>query len=410
MGRGRSEARQSSDRVDHPRVALIGLAHFTNDLSGNFLTSLTPYLVLRGAISATVAGLVVFVYLIGSSVLQPAFGILSDRHGRRWFAVIGPFWLSIAAAFTGWIVDSWQLLALAAIGGLGTAAFHPQAATMVDALSPRAKGRSMAVFTMGGNLGFAFGPVAAAGVALAGLHWSILLVVPGAAIAILLGLYAPPPQRRPTPLNPAGLAKMLRGRWTPLALIVSVIALRSAVQLVLIIFLPLYYHARGLAPETGSYLAFLLSFAGAAGGYAGGYLSDLHGRRVVNAATLIASAPVILLALAASGIVTWPLIAVAGALLLASNSVLVVQAQALLPEHTGLASGLTLGLGFGLSGLLTALLTALADATSVSFAVFVIPSMALIAGGLSLLVKETRVPAALPAASRDASARVAGGS
>ena len=48
-------------------------------------------------------------------------------------------------------------------------------------------------------------------------------------------------------------------------------------------------------------------------------------------------------------VLVWPLVALSGASLLASNSVTVVQGQELLPRHRGLASGLTLGLGFGLS-------------------------------------------------------------
>lgn len=380
------ETLQGQGHVDHPRITLIGLAHLTNDLSGNFLSSLTPYLVLRGAISATVAGLVVFVYLIGSSVLQPAFGILSDRQGRKWFAVVGPLWLSVAAAFTGWVNNSWELLLLAGVGGLGTAAFHPQAAAMVDGLSPRNKGRSMAIFSMGGNIGFAIGPLLAARVALSGLHWSIVLIAPGIALAVLLALFAPAPARRETPLEMRSLMHTIRSKWVALSVIVWIIALRSAVQIALIIFLPLFYHERGFAPEIGSYLAFVLSLAGAVGGLVGGHFSDLYGRRLITVATLALAAPAIVLTLLASGVAVWPLVAVAGALLLASNSVMVVAAQGLLPENTGLASGLTLGLGFGLSGLVTSLLSALSDQTSVTTAIFAIPLLALLAAALSLML------------------------
>jgi FSR family fosmidomycin resistance protein-like MFS transporter len=386
----RDEANDSQSHVDHARIALTGTAHLVNDLSGNFLSSLTPYLVLRGSISATVAGFVVFVYLIGSSVLQPIFGVLSDRQGRKWFAVIGPVWLCVAAGLIGFVQHSWQLLALAAIGGLGTAAFHPQAAAMVDSLSPRAKGRSMSIFTMGGNIGFAFGPIVAAGVAMAGLHWSVLLILPGIAIAILMGRYAPKPQRREVPLDMAALRVTLRSRWFALLVIVAIIALRSAVQISLIVFLPLYFHARGYAPEIGSYLAFLLSLSGAVGGFFGGHISDIYGRRPITAISLLLAAPAIALTLVAGPVLIWPLIVVAGALLLASNSVMVVAAQSLLPGNTGLASGLTLGLGFGLSGFVTAMLSTFADHTSVTHAAFAIPVLAALAAVLGILLPSER--------------------
>jgi FSR family fosmidomycin resistance protein-like MFS transporter len=379
--------------VDHPRIALAGAAHLVNDLSGNFLSSLTPYLVLRGSISATVAGFVVFVYLVGSSVLQPIFGVLSDRQGRKWYAALGPTWLSVSAGMLGLVTHSWQLLALAAIGGLGTAAFHPQAAAMVDSLSPRAKGRSMSIFTMGGNIGFAFGPIVAAGVAMAGLHWSLVLIVPGVAMGLLMWRYAPQPPRREVPLDMAMLRATLLSRWRALVIIVAIIALRSAVQISLIVFLPLFFHARGYAPEIGSYLAFVLSLAGAVGGFFGGHISDLYGRRTITSVSLLLAAPAIALSLVVGPILVWPAIAVAGILLLASNSVMVVAAQSLLPGNTGLASGLTLGLGFGLSGLVTVGLSTLADHASVTTAMFAIPVLALVAAALGALLPPERATA-----------------
>src|SRR5947209_5730776 len=67
-------ARGDRSGPNYPAVGLLSLAHFTNDLYGNLLSSIMPYLVLRGNISATAAGFVILVYLLGSSFLQPAFG------------------------------------------------------------------------------------------------------------------------------------------------------------------------------------------------------------------------------------------------------------------------------------------------------------------------------------------------
>src|SRR5450759_4066728 len=141
-------------RTDYFRVGLLSAGHLVNDLYGNFITSLMPYLVIRGEITTTAAGLVLLVYLSGSSVLQPFFGLMSDRTGIRAFAIIGPVWVGLAAAVIGRAGTTGTLLAIAGIGGLGTAAFHPQAASMVDSLSPTNKGRSMAYFSTGGNIGF----------------------------------------------------------------------------------------------------------------------------------------------------------------------------------------------------------------------------------------------------------------
>lgn len=374
-------------RTDYPRVALLSAGHLINDLYGNFITSLMPYLVIRGDITTTAAGLVLLVYLFGSSVLQPIFGLISDRTGRRGFAIIGPVWVGLAAAAITRANTSVMLLLIAGIGGLGTAAFHPQAASMIDSLSPTNKGRSMAYFSMGGNIGFALGPVAAAVVATVGMAWSPLMLLPGVAIGLGLARYAPHVGRSEESFAIADLWDTVRIAWKQINLVVSVIAIRSAAQYALIIFLPLYYHLRGHPAELGSYFAFVLSLAGAIGGLAGGHFSDLYGRRRVVVLSLVVAAPLLFVTLLVPVPFVWPLVALSGAALLASNSVTVVQGQELLPRHRGLASGLTLGFGFGLSGVIASGLTTLSDHIGVENAIFAAPGLALLAAMVAAFVR-----------------------
>ena len=381
-----------SPGTDFARVGLLSVGHLMNDLYGNLITSLMPYLVIRGEISTTAAGFVLLVYLIGSSVLQPIFGLISDRTGRRAFAVVGPAWVGLAAAVIGHANSTATLLVLAGVGGLGTAAFHPQAASMVDSLSPTNKGRSMSLFSMGGNVGFALGPVGAAILATVGLQWSPLALIPGALVALALARYAPHVARSSETVTFVDLKASIHGVWREINLVVSVIAIRSASQYALIIFLPIYYHLRGFPAELGSYYAFVLSLAGAFGGLIGGHYSDVYGRRRIVVISLVAAAPLLVVSLLAPAVFVWPLIALSGATLLASNSVTVVQGQELLPRHRGLASGLTLGLGFGLSGIIASGLTAFADHIGVETAIFAAPVLALCAAGLAAFVRNpTRV-------------------
>lgn len=363
-----------------------------NDLYGNFITSLMPYLVIRGDITTTGAGFVLLLYLFGSSVLQPIFGLISDRTGRRAFAVIGPVWVGLAAAAMARANTTLMLLTVAGVGGLGTAAFHPQAASMVDSLSPTNKGRSMAYFSMGGNIGFALGPVAAAVVATIGLEWSPVMLLPGAIIGVALARYAPHAGRSEESFAVADLRDTIRVAWRQINLVVSVIAIRSAAQYALIIFLPLYYHLRGFPAELGSYYAFVLSLSGALGGLAGGHLSDLYGRRRIVVLSLLITAPLLVVTLLVPTGFVWPLVALSGAALLASNSVTVVQGQELLPRHRGLASGLTLGLGFGLSGVIASGLTTLADHIGVEAAIFAAPGLALVAAVVAAFVRNPAGP------------------
>jgi FSR family fosmidomycin resistance protein-like MFS transporter len=196
--------------------------------------------------------------------------------------------------------------------------------------------------------------------------------------------------------TPVGGAEPLRATlartWRSLSAIVSIIALRGGIQYALLLFLPLYYHAHGASAQLGSYYAFVISLAGALGGLAGGRLSDRLGRKPVVVGSLLLALPLLVLSLLAGGLLVWPLLVMAGACLLASNSVTVVQGQELLPSNAGIASGLTLGLGFGLSGLIGSAMAVLADHIGVETAIFLVPLLAPVAAGLALWVPDRARP------------------
>lgn len=337
---------------DMLRVSLLSFGHFTNDLYGNLATSLAPYFVLAGKLSAPAAGALVLVYLAGSSVLQPLFGIVSDRSGNRWFAIAGPGWIAIAMSLLVVAPSVWSIFALIAIGGIGTAAFHPQGAAMVDRVAGRARGWSMSIFSMGGSLGFGLGPILAAMLVGVRTDWTLLAVIPGLICSALLFRYAPSVKSHHMESTGKSL-RTARANVVPLAILVLVIAIRSGAMSAVIFLLPLSFHAQHLPASWGSYGSSVFLLVGAVCGLYAGTLSDRIGRKPVVVWSLVLSAPLILAVGLLPGLTAWPALALAGAAVLASNSVTVVQAQELLPANTGLAAGLTLGLGFGLSGVIT---------------------------------------------------------
>ena len=50
-------------------------------------------------------------------------------------------------------------VAAVAVSGLGVAAFHPEAARWANYVSRGQRGRGMSMFSLGGNAGFALGPL-----------------------------------------------------------------------------------------------------------------------------------------------------------------------------------------------------------------------------------------------------------
>ena len=127
--------------------------------------------------------------------------------------------------------------------------------------------------------------------------------------------------------------------------------------------------------------------SGAAAGLCGGHLSDLIGRRIVIAVSLLIYPLLASLLILCRGPLQWLMAGVSGAALLASFSVTVVLAQELLPRNLGLASGLILGLGFGAGGLGTALSGHLADRLGLPHAVWILAFVPLLGALLTALIK-----------------------
>src|SRR5438094_854314 len=89
---------------------------------------------------------------------------------------------------------------LAIVSGIGSAAFHPQASSMVSSVSGSRPALAMSIFQLGGNVGFSLGPVLVAYLWTVGVERTLSLMPFGLLVSLLLFLWAPPPPRaRPRP-------------------------------------------------------------------------------------------------------------------------------------------------------------------------------------------------------------------
>ena len=111
-------------------------------------------------------------------MIQPVFGALTDRRDLRWLVPAG---LTVAGTGIGLsgLAASYPLTWLAiALSGVGVAAFHPEAARAARAASGDSQ-QAMSVFSVGGNAGFAAGPLLVAAVlATTGTRGTPVLAVP----------------------------------------------------------------------------------------------------------------------------------------------------------------------------------------------------------------------------------------
>jgi len=368
----------------------IMAGHIVVDLSQNILPVILPIQKAAFGLSYSQAGLVATLLNVTSSMIQPFFGLISDRWKTDWFISLGILWTALFMGMTGLSANYPFLLLSATLAGLGTAAFHPRATMGVNYISGNRRGLAMAIYTLGGNLGFALGPIFAATVVLRwgvqSTAWLLALSIPFA--TVLYGLrreMAPPPS---SPRQSRGKIQWSRLPWREFLVLSLLVTLRSWTYQGFVVYLPLFLQSKGIPLTVGSRLLFIFLLSGAIAGLLGGHLSDHWGRKKIIAGSLLLFSPLMLLALRLSG--SWvPLfLALAGTMLLAGFSVIIVFTQELMPGNVGLASGLMLGLAFGTGGIGVFLSGMMADALGLERSLLFLALLPLLAGLLALTLKD----------------------
>ncbi|ATW27507.1 MFS transporter [Candidatus Formimonas warabiya] len=381
---------RQGNQIQYSKITILSIAHMLNDLYSNYLPQMLPFLVvLNPDFTATRAAILVSAFTISSSLIQPLFGYFLDRQGKRWLVHVGTLWMAVMLSLTGIVQDYWILVILAGLAGLGTAAFHPQASTMINVLSGDRKAVLLSTFVAFGNFGFALGPLLLVPLFQAyGLRATVITVIPGIFVAVLLLLFAP---RNDISSGPAPslsvVIRSLKSAAGELSAIITVIAVRSLAYTGMLTILPLYFKSQNLSNIAASHLLTIMLFAGALGGILGGFISDFYGRKRLIVGSLILSTPLFFAFFHSQGTLGTIFLALAGATLLSSFSVTVVAAQEAIPDNKALAAGLTMGFAGGIGGLAVILIGRIGDIWGLSSAVFVIFLLPILAGLIGLLMK-----------------------
>lgn len=374
-------------------LAILSAAHLVTDLNQGALPALLPFFKETLNLSYTLAGLVMLFGNLTSSVIQPAFGYLSDRRPIGWFLPLAPLIACLGMAFTGIIPNFYLLLIFVIVSGFGVASFHPEGFKTAHFFTGEKKATGMSIFSVGGNLGLALGPIwALTLVTLFNLKGTAGMIVPGILIsAILLASIS----WLTTPVHSAfiqtrevGKKPILRKDLISLILLVSVVIARSWTQFGLVSYIPFYYinYLKG-DPIYAGKLVSTFMMTGVLGTLVGAPIADQWGHRKFLSMTMFLSVPLFLVFYNTEGLISFIALGLAGMALISTFSVTVVMAQALLPQRLGVASGLMVGFAIGTGGIGVTLLGVIADRFGVPIALKLIFFLPLIGFGLSLLIR-----------------------
>jgi MFS transporter, FSR family, fosmidomycin resistance protein len=378
------------------------ICHGINDTMQAVLLSIYPLLHQNYALSFAQIGLITLVYQVTASILQPVFGIFTDKYPLPYVLPLAPvstlaglLLLSMATSYAG-------ILLAAAMIGIGSSLFHPEASRVARLSSGGRFGFAQSVFQVGGNTGSAIGPLLTALIVLPRGQWAIAWIAPLAVLAFVLlsfvgRWYAAWLKDHVRKAAVKAHARIFNRNQVILALSVLLILMFSKFIYLtsLQVFFSFYLigHFGVTQQQTQIYL-FIMLGAQALGTFLGGPLSDRIGTKSVIWLSILGALPFTLALPYTNLFWTVVLTVPIGLIISSAFSAMVVYAQELLPGRVGMISGLFFGLAFGLGGLGAAALGVLADATSIDFVFRIcafLPALGILA---MLLPKGDKVPAA----------------
>jgi MFS transporter, FSR family, fosmidomycin resistance protein len=358
---------------------LVSLLHTTNDLFGAFLTPLLPNLQKFFNVNYGSVSLLVAVYSLTSSLLQPVAGLIADRYDRRMLAALGPLLVALGCGLMGFMPNPYILALLLGISGLGSALFHSAGAALVGQYAPpERRGFWLSFFGSSGYVGLTLGPVVSLGIVSSagenigtGLHRLAWLIPLALIPALLLLRQAPPIKIKTKPSTFQDLARVFRGQ---VARLWAMATLRNIAFMSFSTTIPYWFAQRGI-PETlepgqpwwllTTTLALTVyNIAATAGAFMGGTLSDRFGRKTILVSTMVFAIPLYIGLLLVAPENMWiylPLLALTGALMNAGIPVAVVMAQEHEPTQIATVSGLLMGFTWGFAGLFYGLIGPLVE-------------------------------------------------
>ncbi|WP_175498377.1 MFS transporter [Desulfuromusa kysingii] len=372
---------------------LLSLSHLANDINQGALPALLPFLIVKHTLSYSAAAGIMFAFTITSTVIQPLLGHLADRFNNSWLIPSGLIMAGGGLALTGLSPNYTMILLAVIMSGIGSAAFHPEAARHVDLYSDHKKATAMSYFGVGGSIGFSLGPLLmTASILYFGLNGTMVMFVPVAIVALIFRAQL----RQSTACNksPQTVQKIQtradhKDDWGAFCKLTLTIVGKSIIFYAFLTFIPLYWTTVLQQTKLAGGMALtLFSVAGILGNFLGGKLADRFGYKtiVVSGCTLLV--PTIPAFILTNNVYFAAiLLALTGAFLLLTYGPTVVMGQKYIPNHVGLSSGMTLGVAFSIGGGVTPLLGSLADAHGVGTALSTITIIPVLIMFLSFTLK-----------------------
>lgn len=389
-------SRPAAENTVFPVILAVSLCHLLNDVLQSLLAAIYPMLKTDYALDFWQIGLLTLTFQVTASLLQPAIGLYTDRRPMPQSLPVG-----MASSMCGLLLLAFAsnyplLLAGAAMIGIGSAIFHPEASRVARLASGGRYGLAQSLFQVGGNFGTAIGPLLAAFIVVprgqTSVAWFSLIALLGMLILRQVGNWYGRYQAANAGRSPLSTALPLPRKRILIALVV--LALLVFTKNIYTASVTSYYtffliEKFDVTVQQSQMMLFLFLGAMALGTVMGGPIGDRFGSKTVIWFSILGVLPFTLALPYAdlfwSGVLSFAI----GVIMASAFPAIVVFAQELVPGRVGMIAGIFFGFAFGMGGIAAAVLGVLADTNGIEW-VYQICSYLPFLGLLTIFLPGTR--------------------
>ncbi|MCK5453135.1 MAG: MFS transporter, partial [Calditrichia bacterium] len=258
------------------RVVTISFAHLLHDTYTAFLAPMLPLLISKHGLSLSMAGLLDVIRKI-PSLFNPFIGLLADKVCVKYLVIFTPAISAISMSLLGLAPSYLILFILLFVAGISSTLFHVPSPVMIKHFSGDKTGRGMSYYMFGGEMARTLGPLLiTAGLSVWGLEGSYRVMPIGLLASIILYFKL----KDVTSIHQNN-NKIVKGagetikELVPFFIFITGFQLfRAGMKSALTLYLPTYLTAKGQSLWIAGISLSVLQFAGAAGTFAAGYISD----------------------------------------------------------------------------------------------------------------------------------------
>jgi FSR family fosmidomycin resistance protein-like MFS transporter len=370
--------RPATETATYVVIFAASLCHMLNDVIQSLLSAIYPMLKEDFGLSFWQIGLLTFTFQVTASLLQPAIGLAIDKRPMPNSLPLGMF-SSLCGLLLLAFAHSYPLLLCgAALIGIGSAIFHPEASRVARMASGGRFGMAQSFFQVGGNFGSAIGPLLAAFIIVPrgqdSVAWFALAALLGMAILYQVSRWYERQRIAMVARGAMNRTMPFDRRYTITVLFILMLLTfsKNAYMASLSSYYTFYTIERfGVSIQTAQVLLFVFLGSVAFGTIIGGPIGDRIGTKAVIWVSILGVLPLTLALPYADYTWTIVLTIVIGVVLASAFPAIVVMAQEMVPGRVGMIAGIFFGFAFGMGGIAAALLGVLADAKGIIYVYWV---------------------------------------